>query len=151
MLQTIRNSLIFFLILVHLNGCASYEEITFKSISSLQLVGKEKGKLLLRGNINVYNPNKKVIVVKKAQIRVLKDGNELGVVIPDAGLKLQPEQDLTIPFTAEVELTGGGIIDGILSFLTKKDVLLQFKGYIVVKVGLVPVRIPVDFTEKIRL
>lgn len=102
------------------------------------------------------NPNNVGITVENWDILVTANGIEVGKVDVDAPTEIPANGQFSLPIEAsfppsKVLDLESGILSGILSAISNKEVEMIYKGYFTVKVIGISVKVPVDMTEMVPL
>ena len=149
MLQSFRNSFVF-LLCIGLFSCAEYEDVQFRQIKDLKVVGIDKGALIVRGNAEFFNPNKSGIKLKDAVIDIYIKDKNVAHLIPSNKVKIQPEGLFEIPIDARINLKESGILNNVLSILGKKEMELRYSGYIRVTKWWISRKIEINDSQKLK-
>lgn len=144
------NSIIIFLTLLTIGGCKEYEEIEFRQVRDLKVVGIKNGAIMIQGTAIFFNPNKRAIKLKKAQIDVFQGNKKVANLEPEKNIKIKSNDIFEIPVNAELNLKDSGLLRNIIGLLGKKEIELEFRGEIVVSSWLIPYKIEVSQKQKLR-
>ncbi len=133
-------------------SCSRPEEMPeFKKVDDIK-VGKVVGQeAILNANAYFYNPNDVKMTLRKVNIDVLLDGQKIGTINQSKKTKIGAKSDFTVPVDASFNLGDVGMLKSIMSVLGGKKMKAQYKGYIKLTVHGVPIRVPVEYEEEIRL
>ena len=151
MLHFFRISIIILSVLIISSCNKEFEDIQFKDFTGLKISEVKKGQFRVEGNMSFYNPNNVRVKLAKAVVHVYKKDKHIATVVPKEKVIIKKEAGFDIPAQALVNLGDLDLLGSILSVLGGNDVKLRFKGYIVIKSWGIPIRVPVDFEESIRM
>ena len=145
--------LLLFLISVLIAGsCSVISAPEFKSIDDLSLTNRNDS-LRIRGNALFYNPNKRKIFLKEADIDVRINDNFAGSIENKYNLLVMPGVDFIVPL--EVKLARKQIQDLIknnaLQILLGRNIRINYSGYIRLKASGILVKVPVSRETSVGL
>jgi LEA14-like dessication related protein len=110
-------------------------------------VGKSQA---LSGDAVFFNPNSTRMKLREVKVDVFLDGNKSAFVDQRTRVVAKPNSEFTIPVT--LQLSEGVTISGLLlDVLRGKRYQVHYKGYLKVNVNGLPVRVPIDHTEELKL
>lgn len=139
-----------------LSACKKPQAPVFKEIKNLKIGKVQGGELLLTANAHYYNPNSMKGKLTGTDLDIAIKEKKVGVISQTELVKIPANADFVIPLEARLSasnllskdwLSGGGV----LSFLQDGKVPLHIEGEITIKIVEIPLKIPVDHTEEIRL
>ena len=142
------NSLL--LVLILFTSCREYQDIEFKQIRDLKVRGIEDGSLIIDGFAEFHNPNRMGIKLRDAEVEVFVKGKKVAELNSSEKVRIRPNGKFEIPLDAKIDMKGSGFVGNVLSLLTKKELELEFKGQIEVSRWLIPKKIPIHDTQKVR-
>ena len=132
-------------------SCTEYEDVQYKGIRNLRVVGIENGALKVVGQAVFFNPNNKGMKLRKGEIEVFLDERKTATIIPSDKVRIQPKSEFTIPLEALVEMKESGFLGNILGAISGKTFNLRYEGYIKVSRGLVFSKIRIKDEQKVRM
>ena len=140
------------LFIVLVTGCSLPEKNPiFKKVRDIR-VSKVNGKeALLKGDAYFYNPNDVKLTLRKVNIGVSLDGKKIGTINQSVKTKIQPLSDFKVPVDATFNISEVGVLKSILSVIGGKKMKAQYKGFIKLTYKGLPIKVPVDYEEEIRL
>ncbi len=140
------------LFLILIISCVRPDEApVFRKVSNIR-VSKVSGKeALLKGNALFYNPNNAKATLRKVNIDVWLEGKKIGVINQSAKTKIGALSDFTVPVDATFDIADIGILKSVLNVLGGKKMKVRYKGNIKLTYHGLPIRVPVDYEDDIRL
>ena len=146
------NKLWFSVLVVFLvSSCLPKEQVVFKSVKNLELEAGENGQLLLKGDAIFYNPNKTQTKLKEINVDVFVDGKKTATVDQLMNLAVKGQADFTIPIQAQLSLKEMNLLDAVVNFFGGKKYQVTFTGFLRVSVHGITVRVPVKYSEELKL
>lgn len=144
--------LLFLGLVINCYSCSGIKAPELKSINDLSLENRSDS-LMIRGNALFYNPNKRKIFLKEADIDVRINDNLAGSIHNQYNLMLAPEMEFNLPL--EVKLVRKQIQNLIQNnawqILLGKNIRINYSGYIRLKASGIEVKIPVSRETSVGL
>ena len=140
------------LLMLMVVGC-SPEPAEFKEITNARIVGTNGKMTRVKADALFYNPNKNSGRVKEVDINVSYKGQELAQVSEVETVSVPAEEDFIIPLDVDLDLQKiqDNWLSNLVNIIQDQSVELHFKGSIKVKFHGIGYKIPVDYTERIKL
>ncbi len=132
-------------------SCAPKEDIQFKEVKDIVVESNAKGEPILKGRAIFFNPNKIKMKLRKANIEILVNDKKSAFVKQDYNLTIMPQSDFEVPVEAQLALKEIGLLDAIMGLFGGKKYKVQFVGTISASVHGVRVRVPVNYSEEMRI
>lgn len=151
--MTLRPIIIISAILFAFSSCASYEEVKFTGLKNFGIAGKDKDGLKLNLVVGIDNPNNVKIKVKKADLDLKFNGRTLGNLDLDKKVVIPKNSNGTVDLLVNVqtqELLKGGL-GGLLTTVLSQKAEIGVEGEIKVKAFIFTRKIPVSFTEQVKI
>ncbi len=144
-----KNTLVFLLFLcsVTLSSCLSYKEIEMGDVKNVKLNQAPAEGVQVQAEMQVKNPNKYTIKIKRIEADMLVNGKNIGKMTLDKKIVLRRQSDQVQSFAVNTQLTN--LISAMPSVLFGGTITLQLKGFIYGKVFLFSKKFPLDEEEKI--
>ncbi|MDH5598556.1 MAG: LEA type 2 family protein [Cyclobacteriaceae bacterium] len=139
------------LITLGLSSQAQFKNIDYKGISNVRVEGMKDGKLIVVADASFYNPNKISLKIRAAKITVNTEGGKLADARAVERVKIKPKSAFTIPLRAELDLNDSNSASGIIGLLGKKSLEISYKGVLKLRVFILPFKVKVKDTVKIRI
>jgi LEA14-like dessication related protein len=147
-----RNFIFFFALFLFLAACTRPEEIpVFKRVADIRVSKISGTDAELNANAYFYNPNDVKMTLRKVDIVVSLEGKKIGKINHSERTKVPALSDFTIPVNATFNLNDVGVLKSILNVLGGNKMKAHYKGYIKLTVHNIPIKVPVDYEEEIRL
>ena len=110
-----------------------------------------EGAPVLRGEAVFYNPNRLRMKLKEINVEVFVDGEKSAHADQKLNSLIPANDEFTVPLEIRLNLKKIGLLDTVLNLLSGKKYEIHYKGYIRVRVHGVAVKVPVDYSDEIRL
>lgn len=131
-----------------LTACLPKNDIQLRDVKNFSLaMGASQA---ISGEAVFFNPNSSRMKLRQVKIDVFLDGEKSAFVDQDTKVVAKPKSDFTIPVTLQLK-EGIRIQDLLLSALRGKKYQVRYLGHLKVSVNGVPMRIPIDHTEELKL
>lgn len=123
----------------------------FKRVANVK-VAKVSGKeAVLNGDAFFYNPNKARMLLRKVEIDVFLKDKRIGVINQALKTKIPGQSEFKVPVDATFDIGDIGLLNGIMSILGGKKMKVRYVGKIKLKIYGVPVAVPIDYEDEIKL
>jgi LEA14-like dessication related protein len=106
---------------------------------------------LLKANAIFYNPNDARGRLKKIKVDIFINGKKAGEIDQDLTTIIPAKSNFTVPIEVKLSLKEFGVLDTIFSMLGGKKFEVHYQGSLRLKYHGVPIRVPVDYKDEIRL
>ncbi len=142
----------FFLILLFANACTRPEEApVFKDVRNVKIVGVKGDQILLSGDAIFYNPNKQSIRLRKSDISIEMKGKKIADLTQTHKTLIKGMEEFSVPVDALVNIEDLDFLNDLFGLLDGKRVELRYYGTIFINYRGVPLKIPLDHKEEVRL
>ncbi len=135
--------------LVFLFSCTPKEKVELRKIKDIVVDATTEP--MLRANAVLYNPNKISMTLRNIDMEVFVDGKKAALINQQLKAKVPAQAEFTVPLEVKLNLKELGIFDTLLAVLGGKKMKIRYKGFIRFIYKTVPVTIPVDYQEEIRV
>lgn len=133
-----------------LAGCElPKEQIVLKQIRDVVVDATTEP--LLKANAIFYNPNDARGRLKKIKVDIYINGKKAGEIDQDLKTIIPAKSNFTVPIEVKLSLKEFGVLDTIFSMLGGKKFEVHYQGSLRLKYHGVPIRVPVDYKDEIRL
>ncbi|MFN3840051.1 MAG: LEA type 2 family protein [Cyclobacteriaceae bacterium] len=130
-------------------SCVPKEKVVLRKIKDIVVdVNTEP---VLRANAVLYNPNKLKMTLRKIDMEVFVDGKKAALINQKLKTKIPAEAEFTVPLEVNLNLKELGFFDTVLAVLGGKKMKIQYTGSIRLTYKSVPITIPVDYQDEIRV
>jgi LEA14-like dessication related protein len=106
---------------------------------------------MLRANAVLYNPNSIRMTVKRINIEITVDGKKAGLIDQELKTKVPARAEFSIPLEVKLNLKELGFMDTVFAFIGGKKMQINYKGSIRLQYKGVPINVPVNYTEEVRV
>jgi LEA14-like dessication related protein len=142
--------LVIFLIAVATLSCrAPKDEIVLRQIKDVVVDSGSSPKLKARAIL--YNPNNTRIRLKKIDVEIFIAGKKAGEVNQDLKLTIPPKDEFFVDLEVLLSLKEINLADAIFGILGSKKLQVEYKGYLKISYHGLPMKVPVDYKDEIRL
>ncbi len=140
---------ILLVVLLFLAACTPKEKVELRRIKDI--VVDVNTDPLLRANAVLYNPNNISMTLRKIDMEVFVDGKKAALIDQKLKAKVPARAEFTVPLEVKLNLKELGFFDTVLAVLGGKKMKIRYKGSIRFTYKGVPVTIPVDYQDEIRV
>jgi LEA14-like dessication related protein len=106
---------------------------------------------MLKAKAVFHNPNNARGRLKKIKVDIYVNGKKAGEIDQDLKTLIPANSDFSVPIEVKLALKEFGVLDTIFSMLGGKKFEVHYKGSLRLKYHGVPIRVPVDYKDEIRL
>jgi LEA14-like dessication related protein len=132
-------------------SCTPKEKIVFKGVKNIKVEMDANQEPLLTAEAYFYNPNKIKMKLKEVDVDVLVNGKLSAKVAQKLKLVIPAQADFSAPINARLSLKELGLLDTIINLIGGKKYEIQYVGFIRVAVHGVTIKVPVKYTEELRI
>ena len=133
-----------------LTGCElPKEQIVLKQIRDVVVDATTDP--LLKANAIFYNPNDARGKLKKIKVDIYINGKKAGEIDQELKTLIPAKSNFTVPIEVKLALKEFGVLDTIFSMLGGKKFEVHYQGSLQLTYHGVPIRVPVDYKDEIRL
>lgn len=134
-------------------SCTMFKAPTIKDVQSVKMTNFTGETLGFKAEAVFHNPNSTTIKIKRMEMTAEINGVLVGNIAQDEMAVLAKKSDSPYPFS--LTFPTEKLFDNFLSALsyaaTKKQLDVKYKGYVKVKYGIIPFRMPISYTGAIKL
>ena len=132
-------------------GCV--KQPTFQYMDTPELVSFNGNAITIRSIAYLTNPNKSGLWLKEMQLKVFSGGEQIGSFLQTEEVPIEGKSDFSVPFTVKLDWAKSkqGLINSALSFWQTQEVKLTFKGFAKIGGQKRGFKVPVIYTEKMKL
>ncbi len=138
--------------IVFLTSCFDYEDVEFKGVQNVGLEGREGGKVTLRIDMKVNNPNNYNIKIKKSSLDIFVNGSYVGKTKMKNNITLKKNQQNVYPLyltLSEKELKSSALSS--FGSLLRGSMKVRIQGNIKAKVYGIGKKFPIDVEQPVNL
>jgi LEA14-like dessication related protein len=147
--QVFSSTLLFLAVCALFSSCGPKEPIILKRISDVVVDATTDP--LLKAKAIFYNPNNQRGKLREIKIDIYVNGKKAGEIDQHLGMLIPAKQEFTVPLEVKLALKEFGVLDTIFSMLGGKKFNVEYKGVLKLSYHGVPIRVPVDNKDEIRL
>lgn len=136
-----------------LQACSKPISPDFKEVSNISINVNNFSEATISGDALFYNPNKKKIVIKSAEIDIMFEEKLVGKIDKEFDLEVTPESDFSVPISINVPVKdlSSNSLSAALGMLTGAEKEIGFEGNVKIKMYGVVFPIQVKHREKVSL
>lgn len=155
MFETImyRHAKVFFVLVIAgtaFTGCEPFQAFEYKGVSDWKIQTKSFSESKLSGTINVFNPNKYQVTIKRIEADILVNGNQWSQYQVDSSFSVPAQSQFSFPVNLRVK--NSSLLGGLSRLATGKDLPYELKGKIKGTYRKITAEVPFvytgSFTEK---
>jgi LEA14-like dessication related protein len=133
-----------------LSGCNRPKEpIVLKQIRDVVVDANTEP--FLKAQAVFHNPNNTRGKIRKIKVDIFVNGKKAGEIDQDFHMTIPAKSDFTIPLEVKLSIKEFGFLDTLFGMIGGKRVEVQYKGVLKLSYHGVPIRVPVDYKDEIRL
>lgn len=106
---------------------------------------------MLKAQAVFHNPNNVRMRLKKIKIDIIINGKKTGEIDQDLKTVIPARDEFTVPLEVKLAMKEIGFFDTIFSMLGGKKFAVQYKGVLKLSYHGVPIRVPVDYSDEIKV
>jgi LEA14-like dessication related protein len=147
--QVFSPALLFMTLCVLMSSCGPKEPIVLRQIRDVVVDATTDP--MLKAKAVFYNPNNTRGKLRSIKVDIYVNGKKAGEIDQDLGMVIPAKKEFTVPLEVKLALKEFGVLDTIFSMLGGKKFDVQYKGVLKLSYHGVPIRVPVDYKDEIRL
>ena len=133
------------------SSCVPKKPVVLRQIRNVVIETVTDGAPVLRGDAVFQNPNPVRMKLKEINVEVFVDGEKSAHADQKLSSVIPANAEFTVPLEIHLTLKKVGLLDTVLSLLSGRKYDIQLKGFIRVRVHGITVKVPVDYSDEIRL
>jgi LEA14-like dessication related protein len=126
-----RNSLYLLILSALLLSCKGVEDISFKGVNNVALIGMEDNRINFSADIAVFNPSTVGFRIREVNLKTSIDGIFLGTLTTNEPVKINARSDTSYHAVFSLELaniiTGASTLYGLQR---KRQVTVEMQGFV---------------------
>lgn len=130
-------------------SCDNIETVEYRGLSNFRVGLKPKP--VASADIRFFNPNRVSGQLRSAEIEVWVDGKKAGSVTQEYDIPVKKQAEFTVPVEVGLSLKDLGFMSTLSTLLRGDPLPVMLKGHVQLQVHGIPVRIPVEHSEKIKI
>ncbi|MBL0741622.1 LEA type 2 family protein [Chryseolinea lacunae] len=135
---------------VLLAGCnRPHEEIVLRQIRDV--VVDANSEPMLRANAIFFNPNKVRGKLKRINVDIYINGKKSARVDQKLRTEIPAQKEFSVPLEVKLAIKELGFMDTLLGMIGGKKLEVRYQGYLKLTYHGFPIRVPVDYTDNIRI
>lgn len=133
-----------------LPACKPKEDVILKQIREVTVDAQPDP--ILKATAVLFNPNKVKMKLRKMNIEVFVDGKKSAVIDQtDMNLNVPANGEFIVPLEAKLDLKEMGLLETIFGILGGKKLNIQYKGSISITYKAIPIKVPVDYKNEVKV
>ena len=142
---------VFLILPLIISSCVPKKQVVLRKIRNVVIETMTDGTPMLRGEAVFFNPNPQRMKLKEINIEVFVDGEKSAHANQKPNSLIPARDEFTVPLEIRLSLKKIGLWDTVLDILSGKKYEIHYKGYIRVRIHGIAVKVPIDYTDEIRL
>ena len=140
------------IVAIGMQGCTRPEEAPeFLGVRNIKVNKVEKSTAHLNAEAYFHNPNDVRMTLRKINVDVTLEGEKIGSIDQSIRIKIPAESDFKVPLDATFNIGDVGVLNSLLGMLGGKKMKVHYEGHVKVTMHGIPMRVPVDYEDEIRL
>lgn len=133
-----------------LAGCnRPHEEIVLRQIRDV--VVDANSEPMLKANAIFFNPNKVRGKLKRINVDIYVNGKKSARVDQKLRTEIPAQKEFAVPLEVKLNMKELGFMDTLLGMIGGKKLEVRYQGYLKLTYHGFPIRVPVDYTDNIRI
>jgi LEA14-like dessication related protein len=143
-------NLLVLLTIIMVTSCSGLkEDIEFKGIKNVVVDGTTEPRL--KAEAFFYNPNNKRMRLKKIDVEVFANGKKVAEIDQKLTTVIPAHDNFSIALDVKLAMKELGFLDTLLGMIGGKKMEIQYKGSLKLTYHGLPIRVPVDYKDQIRV
>jgi LEA14-like dessication related protein len=140
-------------VLLTASKCMEVKDPEYKGTKDWKITKASEGYLQLNTTIVFYNPNHIGIKLTDVTADIMLSDKKVGDIHQVEVIKIKKESNFEIPISLTFKLadTGGSLLDNAWKFLTNKNVVIQYQGYIQLKKFGIPIKVNMNDQYSLKM
>lgn len=135
-----------------LTGCKRpEEEPVFLGVRNIKVSKVQNTTAFLNAEAHFHNPNDVKMVLRKINVDVEIEGKKVGTIDQSTKIRIPAISDFIVPLDATFNIGEVGVLNSLMGMLGGKKMKVQYNGHIKVTMHGIPMRIPVDYEDEIKI
>ena len=136
--------------IVLLGSCLPKEKIEFRKVQNIrfEMLSKSPG---LKADLVLFNPNNTSGKLKNIKLDIFVNDKKAGEMNQTFDQKINGKEEFTVPVEVSLALKELGLFDALVNILGAKKQTVRLSGSVKVTVHGVPVSIPIDHKEDMKV
>jgi LEA14-like dessication related protein len=140
---------ILFLFLSFCFSCVPKEKIVLRHIKDVVLDASDEPQL--RAEAVFYNPNNMRMRLRKIEVVVFINGKKAAEIDQRLKTRIPAQGEFSVPLVVKLATKELGLLDTLLGVLGGKKIDVHYVGSLKVNYNAVPIRVPVDYKDEVRI
>lgn len=149
MMDTKKAKLFFLLIIVVFSSCAPKDPIVLKGIRDVVVDASTEPRL--KAKAVFYNPNNIRMKLKKIKVDVFVNGKKTAEIDQDFRTVIPARSEFSIPLEVKLAMKELGFFDTLFGMMGGKKMEVRYEGSLRLNYHGIPIRVPVDYTDEVRI
>ena len=129
-----------------LSGCNPFKSFEYRGVSDWKIQTKSFTESKLSGNINVFNPNKYEVTIKRIEAEIIVNGSQWSNYLLDSSFVVPAQSLFTFPVGLRVK--NSSLLTGVASLASGTELPYELKGKIKGKFRGITAEFPFTYTDK---
>jgi LEA14-like dessication related protein len=129
-----------------LAGCNPFKSFEYRGVSDWKIQAKSFSESKLSAKINVFNPNKYKVTIKRIEADILVNGIQWSRYQLDSSFVVPAQSEFSFPIDLRVK--NGNLINGLSKLASGNELLYELKGKIKGTFRSITAEVPFTYTDK---
>lgn len=109
-------------------SCQPFQAFEYKGVSDWKIQTKSFAESKLSGTVNVFNPNKYQVTIKRIEANILVNGSEWSQYQVDSSFSVPAQSQFSFP--VQLRVKNSNLLTGLSRLATGKELPYELKGKI---------------------
>lgn len=136
-------------LLVMLGACQPQQDVELRQIRDV--IVDASAEPLLKANAILYNPNSVRMKLRHINIEVFVNDKPSALIDQKLDMRIPAKAEFTIPLEVRLNTKEKGFLNTLFKVISGKKTKVRYKGSIRITYKGIPVRVPVDYEDEVKL
>ncbi len=141
--------LMMLVLIVFLSACGDYKDVELRQLRNV--TADVSNDPMLKMEAVFFNPNQQQGKLKAINIDVFVEGKKAAVIKQTLKIKVPSQGNFTVPIQVKLNLKEQGLFGTLMGMIGAKRMKVHYKGNIRINYHGLPIIVPVDHEEEIRI
>jgi LEA14-like dessication related protein len=136
-------------LLAMLGACQPQQDVELRQIRDV--IVDASAEPLLKANAILYNPNNVRMKLRHINIEVFVNDKSSALIDQKLDMRIPAKAEFTIPLEVRLNTKEKGFLNTLFKVISGKKTKVRYKGSIRITYKGIPVRVPVDYEDEVKL
>jgi LEA14-like dessication related protein len=128
------------------SACHPFQSFEYRGVSDWKIQAKSLAESKLSANINVFNPNKYQVTIKRIEADIMVNGSQWSKYQLDSSFIVPAQSQFTFPVNLRVK--NSSILSGLSKLASGNDLPYELKGKIKGTFRSITAEVPFTYSDK---